>query len=413
MSIVLPPARPAMEPWLVYDARKQLAGKPGLHVLIAGVSAYPKLPSANGLGMVPLSSTSLTAYLMFYWLLNASQNDRLEQPLATCRLLLTPSAEERSDSAGHAPGIAALAPPNCSMPLFRDAAEAWRNDAATNKNHSTLFYFAGHGIQITRNNQALLLDSFGDTGPVSMHSVDCSVLRNGMAPSLAHPDIARTQFYFVDACRNLPPANLSLENVRAGDVFQVHASGLDDRRAPIFFASPPDGKAQAVPRVQTLFSIALLRCLAGRAAFPPDRMANGRAANHWYVSTQSIAQGLPIMLEEVNREYGGQQSWTMDGGGNDAVLTHLSGTPIVPLQIEVDPERALGSTTVDLKLGGAPAVLAQFRSNRDSHPFRRDVPAGIYEIGAVVNPKIDGLREADQFTHTVEPLRCRTKVKLS
>ena len=413
MSIVPPANRTPVDPWLVYDARQRLAGRKGLHALIVGVSAYPNLPSTDGLGMVPLSSTSLSAYLMFFWLLDADRKGLLQYPLSTCRLLLTPTAQEILDSAKYPPGISALAPPSCSVSAFQLAADAWRRDALNDPDEAALFYFAGHGIQITRNNQALLLDTFGAAGPVSMHSVDVSSLRNGMAPSAAHPNIAKTQFYFVDACRNVPPSNLSLENVRASDVFQVQAAGLDNRRAPIFFASPPDGRAQAVPRYQTLFSMALFRCLGGRAAFPPDRVKPGRAANDWYVSTQSIAQGLPIVLDEINREYGGDQRWTMDGSGEDAVLCYLGGTPNVPLQIEIDPPAALNCTWVDLKQIGAQAAPTRFSCPPNTHPFRSSVPAGIYEIDATLHTPVPGVRPKDTFNHTVEPLRCRTKVKLA
>ena len=69
--------RPANEKWLVYDNRAALAeaGLPGLHAFIAGVSNYAHLPgrdepaTAAGLGLRRLTSTSLTAYLIFDWLL--------------------------------------------------------------------------------------------------------------------------------------------------------------------------------------------------------------------------------------------------------------------------------------------------------------------------------------------------------
>ncbi|CAN7191646.1 caspase family protein [Variovorax sp. LjRoot84] len=415
MSVVLAANRPPAEPWLVYDARQQLAaqGKVGLHALIAGVSAYRNLPSDAGLGMLPLTSTSLTAYLMFVWLLQAHEQGRLPRPLATCRMLLTPTPGEATESVRFEPGIQDLGVPGCTVSALQDAAEKWRADASRGAGDGTLFYFAGHGIQKSRNNQVLLLESFGGPGPLARHSVDVSSLRNGMAPSAAYPNIARTQFYFIDACRSLPTRILSMADLQVAPVFDVLETGLDDRRAPIFFASLPDGKAQAVPGQQTLFSKALLRCLAGRAAFPPDRTAADRAQNEWYVSTQSLTQGLPIVLEEVNREHGGDQRWTMDGSGDDAVLCYMRGPPTVPLQIEVDPPGALPCTAVSLTSFDNPATdPLNFRYPTDEHPFRRDLAPGVYRISATQHTADPRFRAQDAFSHSVEPLRCRTRVRM-
>src|SRR2546422_10325560 len=83
---------------LIFDNRANLQGKPGLHALIAGVSAYPHLPAGTGtpapdsFGMQQLSSTALSAYKMYRWL--EGWQNRLRIPLATCRLLLSPSQDE-------------------------------------------------------------------------------------------------------------------------------------------------------------------------------------------------------------------------------------------------------------------------------------------------------------------------------
>lgn len=396
------------------------SGRPGLHALIAGVSNYPNLPGpsgppgAVGFGMVQLTSTALTAYLMYEWLIGAHEAGQLPYPLSTCRVLLAPQPEEVAASTRQGPGIAALGAPGCSVATLQEAAAAWRADAAQRRDDASLFYFAGHGIQKSRNDQVLLLDTFGAPGPLASHSVDVNSLRNGMAPTQAHPEIARVQFYFVDACRNMPPGLTTFEDLKVSPVFDVVRSGIDDRRAPIFFASLPDGKAQAVRGEQTLFSLALRRCLAGRAAFPPDQSAQGRARNEWYVSTQSLAQGFRSVLGEVNRQYQGDQRWTMDGSGEDAVLCFLPGAPTVPLQIEVDPAEAVASTEISVRgpYGGGNRPPNVLRCPPQAHPFLLDLPAGFYEIEPVLHTPDPRFVAPGKFPWMVEPLRAFARVRM-
>ena len=113
---------------LVFDERARLQGQPGFHALIAGVSAHPHLPGGMGApapdsyGMQQLSSTALTAYKMYCWLVE--RQNKLPVPLATCRLLLSPSSEEVQRE----PNLHGLADP-CTLDQFRAAASEWRTDA--------------------------------------------------------------------------------------------------------------------------------------------------------------------------------------------------------------------------------------------------------------------------------------------
>lgn len=147
---------------LIIDNRDQLIGQPGLHIFIGGVSLYRHLPNGGGkqatddYGMRQLSSTALSAFNFYQWL--ADPNRKLPLPIATCRVLLSPSMGEKAISAE----LAALAVDECNRRNFARELREWRSDAALNKNNITLFYFAGHGIQNSKINTALLLDDFGD-----------------------------------------------------------------------------------------------------------------------------------------------------------------------------------------------------------------------------------------------------------
>src|SRR5205823_5326133 len=125
---------------LVLDNRAGLAGKPGLHALIVGVSGYPHLPvpgagapPAEAFGMYQLSSTSLAAYRVYRWLLDEAQG--LPVPLATCRLLLSPSADELA-AEGHLAGLGSAS----TVDNFLVDAAGWRTDASSSDDNMTLFY---------------------------------------------------------------------------------------------------------------------------------------------------------------------------------------------------------------------------------------------------------------------------------
>lgn len=428
MKVLTLEERPIDQPELIYQD-KSLDGRPALHALIAGVSDYAYLPAVGlpetppSLGMRPLSSTSLTAYLIVDWLLQAAEEGRLEQPLGTVRLLLSPTPAEvaktmapSAETTFRLPPMDRLQVPRCDLFRFRAAADKWRKSGRVNRQGATFFYFSGHGIQRNRSDQLLLLDSFGAGGPLGQHAVDTSSLTQGMAPhsndpnfpnpETARPDIARTQFYFVDACRSVPRQTITYEQMRASAVFDVESPNMpDDRRAPVFYASIPHGTAQAIPGKQTLFSMALLRCLKGEAAQAPDVTATGRRSDHWHVSSFSLMQGLSLRLDEVRTKYGAKQIGIFDGLSDDAVLCYLKDRPAVPFQFIVEPEAALGFTRVLASDVSDPANSYEFHAPRDRHPFRPQLKAGYYQFSAALDTPTPPFRDCAAESYLIEPLR--------
>lgn len=431
MSILPPNSRPGSEPWLVYDNRAalQAAGRSGLHAFITGVSEYSNLPgqgeagTASGLGMLRLSSTALTAYLIFDWLLRADGLDSLVAPLATCRLLLSPNQNEL-DRAGPpaittAPPLRSMSVPACNLDNFTMAAAAWRQDAMQQQTDVTLFYFSGHGLQEPSGNQVLLLDGFGAPVPLGRHMVDALSLRAGMTPfanhrndpppTLPRPNIARKQFYFIDACRNRPDRMPRLQQLAANKIFDAEEPDIpDDRLAPIFYAALPEGIAQSDPRQQTLFSLALLRCLAGEAARPPNE-----TESQYYISVHSLNEGLKRPLDEINQKLGGNQRWQTYGVGEDAILCYLQGPPSVPISIVVEPDTALGRTSVKVKDLNTETDVCSFKCPPDNHPFAKSLPAGPYQLMPEVEALAAPGTAPKKMTIFVEPLRQRLwKVKV-
>lgn len=425
MPVLPPNSRPTTEPWLVYDNRAalQAAGKPGMHAFITGVSEYPHLAkpgeplTANSLGMRRLSTTALTAYLIFDWLLQADASNSLVVPLATCRLLLSPNQKEL-DRAGPpeittAPPMRTMSVPACDLNNFTKAAKAWRLDAIQQQADVTLFYFAGHGIQEASGNQALLLEGFGGDERLGRHMANALSIRAGMAPfandrgdpspALPRPNVARTQFYFLDACRNRPPGMPRLLQLGVDPIFDVEEPDIvDDRQAPIFYAALPEGLAQSDPKQQTLFSLALLRCLSGEAARPPNE-----TETKYYISVHSLTEGLKRPLDEINQKLGGSQRLQIHGLGEDAILCYLSEPPSVPISIVIDPDSALGRTSIQVKHANTDADVCSFKCPPDDHPFARSLPAGPYQILPIDEALATPNPTSKKMTIIVEPLRQR------
>lgn len=433
MKLLIPEERPPGDPSLIFENR-DLIGEPAMHVLIAGVSDYAALPvagespAAGGYGMRRLSSTSVTAYLILDWLLRAAEENRLSRPLGTIRLLLSPTASEvaaieRRRDNYRLPTLGELRATRCDVQGFQDAARAWRVSARGTCRGATFFYFSGHGIQLSRNNQILLLDTFGGPGPLSRHGVDVSSMYYGMAPSKdypglgdldsAGPDIARTQFYFVDACRSTPSQLLTVAEGAASAVFDNKITDAPDNRcAPIFYATFPGANAAAISGEQTVYSIALLRCLAGEAAQAPDEDADedasdSRTAEKWHVSSLSLHTALPERIKEVCGAHGGSQSVRADGFGEDAVLCYLDDRPDVPYQVTVDPESEYARTRIVIREPSGRDPTHEFRGSAGTYPFRTRLKAGAYEFSATLEKPSPSLRDCPPVYRLVDPIKHR------
>lgn len=366
----------------IIDNRDNLQGKPGLHALIAGVSAYPHLPAGTGtpapdsFGMQQLSSTALSAYKMYRWL--EGWQNRLRIPIATCRLLLSPSQDEATVE----PRLSGLAEA-CTQNNFRTAARQWRADASSHKENLAFFYFAGHGVQRNKGDQVLLMEDFGDDiEEVTLDkAVDTNNLFYGMAPAAGRLNIAQTQLYFIDACRVLPSKFKNFERMTVPDIFNVELSGRDERGALIFYAAVPGSKAYALRGEQTLFSKALLACLTGGAGELKEE--NGQ--ERWCVSLQSLSEKLGEYIRLQNEENNSEQDFRVNGFGPEAIIHYLDDPPVVDVVFEVDPLDALPFTRVEITDDVGKQVLS-LPQPLNPHPYHRHLPAGYYTISARIDP---------------------------
>lgn len=364
---------------LIFDRRAEIGDAPGLHAFIVGVSAYRNLPKGTEpgapkhMGLRQLSCTAISAYKVYCWLLEHQSSFPVQ--LATVRMLLSPSPEEIARQ----PELDSLVN-GATRENFVAAAQEWQTDAAGRPENMTLFYFAGHGAQRTKDDAVLILEDFGEGGPLEK-AVELRNIFQGMAKSDFFPNIAQTQLYFVDACRDFLRPFRRIESPNIADVFMVDLGTEDYRRAPIFFAAVPGTKAYARIGEQTLFSQALMDCLNNDGGEYQELEGEEK----WCVSVHSLSKALADRNMEINAVFGVEQEIVPGGLAQEAIIYFLPEPPKVKVVLIVDPPEALPVTRVEV-LDDAGAPLPPLPFPLDSNPYLSTLPAGFYTVSAVINP---------------------------
>jgi len=395
---------------LVFDDRARLGNTPGLHALLAGVGMYPHLPRGGAqpapkdFGMGQLKSPALTAYQLCQWLIR--RKDNLPVPLATCRLLLSPTAEEIVAEAALGNNIQ-----RCTWDNFVQEAKAWRKDAGTSPQNQTFFYFGGHGVQRSRTDSVMLMQDFGDGMGGTLHrGAALENIFSAMAPTFNWPNIARTQFYFVDACRAQPESFKDSELLKVPDVMDVDVGGRDDRRAPIFFASVAGASAYALDGKPTLFGLALKNSLEGDGA---DLRDDGNGGGEWVVTSHSLDKALSAQLILLNKKHGADQDSRMGGIASDADLHRLDGPPAIDVAMEIDPVAALACTTLHVEHPETNAPACQLPVPMNPHPYVQQLAAGYYRLRASIAPPTPPYFDVPPKLFKASPMNRKWKVKVA
>ena len=317
------------DPSLVVDRRAELAA-PGLHAILIGVSDYDYLPPhdeppGEGLeALKKLGSPALSAFRFRQQLEQLDALKRLRHPLKTVRLLTAPSPMEIATE----PALEGAAQ-RANFDAIKKALRAWRRDVAEAKEAAGLFYFGGHGIRRTRDESILLASDFLDPDEVKLgHAFRLSNVRDGMVPSGEFPNIGRTQYYFIDACRDKPDALDTLDTTETPKIFDAALNLPDDRQAPIYFATYSGGLAAGVIGKETYFYLAVAWALehASREAVAD---ANGEV---WPVSAQSLKDG----IERANGLFAGRLEMT--GAVGNPEICFRPDPPSFDMQVSIAPE---------------------------------------------------------------------------
>jgi Caspase domain len=329
------------DPSLVLDRRGEAGLGPGLHAVVIGVSDYAFLSDADDIAgdglkaLQKLESSALSAWMFAEKLKSLDAESRLIRPLKTLRLLIAPSATEL----GIEPKLAQAGgtPPLCSA--ITAAVRKWRSDLCKDPREQAVFFFSGHGIRRMQTETILLASDFLDPDvPVKLENTfELLNILGGMVPSDdpadGTKDIGREQFYFIDACRDKPDALDKLDTSQTPKIFDTFLNSLDDRAAPVFFATMPGGVAAGLPGKPTLFTQALIWALDNGSVEEVE--LDGINGTVWPVKTNSLKSGLevanPVLLGRI----------TPGGLFKDAILCYNRKPPRFRINVKLKPGEIL------------------------------------------------------------------------
>lgn len=378
---------------LTFDARNA-SEDPGLHALIIGVSTYEffeggsersKIQNDDAgsqkikdpFGYAQLQGPARTAARIAQLLIErkAELNPRLQ----TCRLLLSPDANEKTELNDQK-----LPYGSARLQDVQKALLEWHGDAKKRPDNATFFFFSGHGIQQSVGSSFLLLqDLLAGPQPLD-HALDFNNIYNGMRNGGDQSEMARTQIYCIDACRNSVSDLQAFEDLAAAQPFTVFRSGSDDRNAPIYFgASPGRNTFSLQPHDATVFGGHFLSCFGGTSA---DKIQVGNK-RRWAVTIGGLAEGLSKLSQRFNRAHGARiLTVTTDKWTNlDVPLLFLPGPPSVDFTLSVDPELANQFAQVEAVQPAAEPI--HFCCPLDPHPFCKPITAGGYTIKVKIRGK--------------------------
>lgn len=363
---------------LILDRRVALAGKRALHAVVIGASDYQYLPDIGGaptpgsFGLQKLTAASKSAVEMAAWL--RRHQDDLVVPVATVRLCASPTAQDLAAPESTPPIGASTA----SRQDIAIALNEWRSDQ--DPDDVSLFYFAGHGVQRDRSNMVLLCADFaapGD-GPLS-RAVELTHVWDGLGRSDTSAMIARTQMYFVDACRERPAAIAKFDSLSVPDIWGILALvGKDDRRAPIYYATTPGALAYADPGVATLFSKTLIRCLDNEAATLDDNTGD------WQITSKSLERALGNRFRALAGATTDQEC-DADHTMGEFLIGRLAKRPTCAVTLRVAPDAAFPLAAVQIRDLVTQQVLP-LPFPLQMHPYDYSLPGGYYMFSADIRP---------------------------
>lgn len=349
--------------------------QPGTHALVIGVSCYLHFadgsePTANGsdFDMEQLSAAARSASEFAGWLLGPYRRSGSE--LKSLRVLLSPA-----DGEVIAPVVAALLKGDYSATLgnAKIAIKEFRAACAAHRDNVAIVYVAGHGIQLTKTGAILLLSDFGSNAHLA--SLEGALDMAGIHAGFNHPAAPRTQFWFVDACRQKPAIARRFESLEGALKLDVPLG--DTESSPLFLAATTGRPAYARPGGVTLFNEALMWALGGAAATGPEE-----SIPSWHVPVTQLIRRLPERVKTLALAEGAEQSVDIAGKIHEAVIHELSKPPTVDLHIDVRPEPARTSSRGTLLQNGTNPVV----DNYSAWPLNKPVDAGLYLINIQSSP---------------------------
>lgn len=149
-----------------------------------------------------------------------------------------------------------------------------------------------------------------------------------MAPTDTRPNIALTQFYFIDACMDRNAKLRTFLNPTVPAVFGIELSGKDKRAAPMIYSTVDGAFALGRNGKPSHFCQALTQAFERGAEEPDD--VTGR----WPVTATTIKNALDFYY--IKNTLG--TLVTVGSFVGSPVIRYLAGPPDIDISVEVKPD---------------------------------------------------------------------------
>jgi hypothetical protein len=344
----------------------------GTHALVIGIGEYPWLDGgsrprfAHFEGMGQLSSPPQSARAVAEWLLSPSGYNNDTCPLASLDLLVADAQTNQfTTPAGDTKTI--------QRARFADidaAIKSWFQ-RGNRRDDMLVFFYCGHGIARGLR-MTLLPEDYGSQQTPPQLSLRLAIDFDGLYLGM-DSCLARTQLYFVDACRVGSGLLLRTEGFSGEPVIPGMAQITSPpRNAPIYYAAVPGTTAFGRTGKPSFFTEALLKSFRGAGADDTFGV--------WALQTDTLGRGIHHQLRRTvaNTAAAGQLSMVSNVG--DPIAFHrLTGLPESPVDVVCDPESDTASATFDVFGNGVQQTRAPM-----AEPWGLDLTLGESEFGASI-----------------------------
>lgn len=281
-----------------------LAEGPGTHVFIVGVGRYDYLrggkkgPIDRDGGMGQLTSSPVSAAAMLNWCITSLHNPRA--PLMSIEMLMSESDERVRYPGSDGSDIEI---DDANLRNFEQAAKAWFERANSHPDNVAVFYFCGHGLGDGMSTQ-LLLSNYGESARPLRDAINFNGFRMAM-----HSCQAKSQIYFIDACRVvdsallIDPHNLGESGLGVVNPMRTHRGSN-----PVFFAARNGRQAFGDPGQVSSFTAALLSALCKHGV-------RRNRYQEWAVTPQALQQAVAALMDDFTGVSCCEVNHTGFGGG--------------------------------------------------------------------------------------------------
>lgn len=351
------------------------------HVFIVGVGSYRHLeggaeprPALN-LGLQQLTSPPVSAKALADWFIKTPLTNP-EAPLGSVELLLSP-AQSYDTGNGQVQVEAA------TLEHIRAAFARWDGRCDAHRDNISIFYYCGHGLE--KEDMVLLPEDFCayEHNPWT-HAINFQRTYRGLARTKA-----RTQLYFIDACRQLTSEMLENPDVGGEVLKQGNLRHFNPRSAPQIFATTQGKQAFGREGEVSHFTSTLIEALdsLGAQKFPGGK---------WAVDTDTLGSAMTKLMFHKSKGLARPLQQSAEVRGNtieNRILHELTGMPEVKTSLACQPEQA--SEAAEFYIVNQ---QKEYRRPRQHGNWHSDIVAGVYTVGArFENTAFHDVEHRDEF----------------